>query len=247
MKNWRQLLGNERGTALALALIILVIITGLAVGLAAMGGVESRISAGQSAGSRARLLAESGIEYAYLSLAGGSFSPGTVLIPAGTILPGLTAASGTFGVTIRNDKTAGDMLRPGPRPSTTSARRPWTRMELVQSSRRTGTVDGATRAPYLAVSPSAGVLPLDAALTLPGVRADAHDQGRPMPEPDSARRIRCATTPSTGPGSRQTGRAPARRRERLPLKLGVATRTPRYLLCGQRRSTVEDGFDATRT
>ena len=70
MKNWRQLLGNERGTALALALIIMVIMTALAVGLAAMGGVESRISASQSAGSRARLLAESGIEYAFLSLAG---------------------------------------------------------------------------------------------------------------------------------------------------------------------------------
>ena len=98
MKNWRQLLGNERGTALALALIILVIMTALAVGLAAMGGVESRISASQSAGSRARLLAEAGIEYAFLSLAGVDFTTklaaGSTLIPAGTTLPGLTAASG---------------------------------------------------------------------------------------------------------------------------------------------------------
>ena len=56
MKRWRDLFCNERGTALALALIILVIMTGLAVGLATMGGVESRISASQSARTRARLL-----------------------------------------------------------------------------------------------------------------------------------------------------------------------------------------------
>ena len=120
MKNWRQLLGNERGTALALALIIMVIMTVLAVGLATMGGVESRISAGQSAGTRARLLAESGIEYAFLSLAGVPFTAtllaGAVLVPAGTTLPGLTAASGTFGVTIRNDIKVGDALLTGAAP-----------------------------------------------------------------------------------------------------------------------------------
>ena len=75
MKNWRQLLVNERGMALALALIIMVVMTALAVGLAMMGGVESRISASQSAGSRARLLAESGIEYAYPQPRGLSASP----------------------------------------------------------------------------------------------------------------------------------------------------------------------------
>ena len=82
MKNWRQLLGNERGTALALALIILVIMTGLAVGLATMGGVESRISASQSAGSRARLLAESGIEYALLETRGRRLRRGASFCPA---------------------------------------------------------------------------------------------------------------------------------------------------------------------
>ena len=140
MKNWRQLLGNERGTALALALIILVIMTALAVGLSTMGGVESRISASQSAGSRARLLAESGIEYALLSLAGINFTAklaaGSVLIPAGTTLPGLTAASGTFGVTIRNDITAGDILLTGAKPSDAPRARP--RRAATQRRTRTG-------------------------------------------------------------------------------------------------------------
>ena len=36
-----------------------------------------------------------------------------MLIPAGTTLPGLTAASGTFGVAIRNDINAGDGLLTG--------------------------------------------------------------------------------------------------------------------------------------
>ena len=104
MKNWRELLGNERGTALALAMIILVIMTALAIGLATMGGVEARISASQSASTRARLLAESGIEYGLLKLSGGvgggdfssKLAAGTSLgsnerslIPAGTTLPGL--------------------------------------------------------------------------------------------------------------------------------------------------------------
>ena len=172
MKNWRQLLVNERGMALALALIIMVIMTALAVGLAAMGGVESRISASQSAGSRARLLAESGIEYAFLSLAASDFTTkllaGSTLIPAGTTLPGLTAASGTFGVTIRNDINAGDALLTGAGALDTGSATLDLNGIVVLTS--TGTVDGATRIVVAVVQ--RGNLNINAALTLPGAQAD---------------------------------------------------------------------------
>ena len=185
MNRWRELLGNERGTALALALISLVIMTALAIGLATMGGVEARISAGQSASTRARLLAESGIEYALLSLAGVGFTdalqagtvtvdPDRVLIAAGTTLPGLGSGYGTFGVTIRNDINAGDNLMTGAAACATCA--PAETGNATSDSNgvviltSTGTVDGATRVVVAVVQ--RGNLGINAALTLPGVQAD---------------------------------------------------------------------------
>ena len=172
MRNWRELLDNERGTVLALALIVLVIMTALAVGLAAMGGVESRISASQSAGSRARLLAEAGIAYALPSLAGVDFNrtleAGPTLIPASTTLPGLTAASGTFGVTIRNDINESDALLTGVGARDAGTATLDTNGIVILTS--TGTVDGATRVVLAVVQ--RGKLNVEAALSLPGAQAD---------------------------------------------------------------------------
>ena len=235
MTNWRQLLGNERGTALALALIILVIMTGLAVGLATMGGVESRISAGQSAGSRARLLAESGVEYAFLKLAGGGFNvpllAGSVLIPAGTTLPGLTAASGTFGVTVRNDTTVGDTLLTGAATIDVAPGTATNDINGVLVLTSTGTVDGATR--VLVAVVQRGVLPLNAAMTLPGDQADTttdspcEDQSSNCANPqrtysiDGRDWLRTDTNTPTGTN---------------PRKLGIATAT------NATESTVENAF-----
>jgi hypothetical protein len=190
MKNWRQLLGNERGTALALALIILVVMTALAAGLLAMGGVESRISASQSAGSRARLLAESGIEYALLILADKNFSTtlaaGFTLIPD-TCLPvpvmPCDLALGKFNVTIRNDITAGDALLTGVAEDNTTIPAGTATLDrngvLILTS--TGIADGATRVIVAAVQ--RGVLNLNAAVTLPGVQADTTTDSR-CPNPN---------------------------------------------------------------
>ena len=250
MKNWRQLLGNERGTALALALIIMVIMTALAVGLAAMGGVESRISASQSAGSRARLLAESGIEYAFLSLAGTDFTTklaaGSTLIPAGTTLPGLTAASGTFGVTIRNDincrRRAPD--RGAARLDTAGTATLDQNGIVILTS--TGTVDGATRVVVAVVQ--RGVLNIDAALTLPGVQADTTTDS-PCPNPacppnplrnysiDGRDWTRADTTTPTGPNTAQAGYrhgAPAWSR---PWRARSATRYRRNFVQGENESS----------
>jgi len=229
MKNWRQLLGNERGTALALALIIMVIMTAVAIGLATMGGVESRISASQSASSRARLLAESGIEFALLSVAGSGFAPGTVLIPAGTPLPGLTTASGTFGVTIRNDKIIGDTLLTGAL-TLDDLGTDTVDMNGIVILTSTGTVDGATRVIVAVVQ--RGILPVNAALTLPGVKADTTTDSpcqNPSCPPNPLRNYsidgrdwkRADTTTPTGTN---------------PLKLGIATAS------NSTETTVENGF-----
>jgi Tfp pilus assembly protein PilX len=171
MTSWRELLGNERGTALALAMIILVIMTALALGLATMGGVESQISANQSAGARARQLAEAGIEFAFNSLANTDFSTklaaGATLVPAGTPLPGLTAAYGTFTVTIRNDINASDALLTGTAADPGTATLDTNGVVILTS---TGTAGGATRQITAVVKRA---LPtFNAALTMPGVQDD---------------------------------------------------------------------------
>jgi hypothetical protein len=232
MKRWRELLGNERGTALALAMIILVVITALAIGLATMGGVESQISASQSAGTRARLLAEAGIEYAFTQLAGIPFSTklapadagaaGSYLVPAGTTLPGLTAASGTFVVTIRNDIVAGDTLLTGAAALDTASAPAGTATLDVNGIvilTSTGTVDGATRVILAVVQ--RGNLGINGALTLPGLQADTTtDSPCPVPAcpPNPLRNYSIdgrdwKRTDTTGGGPTGTG----------GLKLGIAT------------------------
>jgi Tfp pilus assembly protein PilX len=249
MKRWRELLGNERGTAMALALIILVIMTALAVGLATMGGVEARISAGQSASTRARLLAESGIEYALLSLAGVDFTtklqagtvttdPQRALIAAGTTLPGLAAGYGTFGVTIRNDISAGDSLLTGAGASgcatcaATETGNATSDSNGVVILTSTGTVDGATRVVVAVVQ--RGTLGINAPLTLPGVQADTTTDSpcqTPACPPNPLRNYSI-----DGRDWRRTdGGSPS---ELNPLKLGIATGTGM-------ETTVENGFSDT--
>ena len=61
MKTWRKLLGNERGVALPLAMILLVVLTMLTLTFMSLGSVEPQISRNLSDGARARQLAESGM------------------------------------------------------------------------------------------------------------------------------------------------------------------------------------------
>ena len=255
MTRWRELLDNERGTALALAMIILVIMTALAIGLAAMGGVEARISASQSAATRARLLAESGIEYGLLKLGGGvgggdfssKLAAGTSLgsnerslIAAGTTLPGLSSAYGTIAVSIRNDINAGDNLltAAGSGCATCALSEAGTATSdtngvIIITS--TGTVDGATRTVTAVVQ--RGVLNINAALTLPGVQTDTTTDSpcqTPACPPNPLRNYsidgrdwrQADTTSPTGTAT---------------LKLGIATSTSPSSM----ESNVESAFDDT--
>ena len=122
MKTWRNLLGNERGVALPLAMILLVVLTMLTLTFMSLGAVEPQISRNLSDGARARQLAESGIEWGFNQLAGRDFNDVALLgsgtttggvncgagitckvLVIGQALPGLTTTAGTFTVVLRND------------------------------------------------------------------------------------------------------------------------------------------------
>src|SRR5262245_63206765 len=109
-----RLVGDDRGAALVLALMILVALAGLALALLSMSGFEPQISSNHSRTIRARYVAEAGLEYAYHVLAtdpdawndylaGATCSLGALLGPPALNLPGLSGAYGTFSVRIRND------------------------------------------------------------------------------------------------------------------------------------------------
>jgi hypothetical protein len=63
------LLDDERGVALPMALMTLVLLTTLMLALASISGMEPVIAANHLRGSQARVLAESGLEYALWALA----------------------------------------------------------------------------------------------------------------------------------------------------------------------------------
>ena len=199
MKTWHRLLGNERGVALPLAMILLMVLTMLTLTFMTLGSVEPQISRNLSDGARARQVSESGIEWAYNQLAGktfdsllGSTSPtptaapgacGTglscvVICPTGVActtagsgtqtLPGLTSASGTFIVTMRNDQIAADQGLIGAGNSVDGAANLDGNNVVILKS--TGSFNGASRTITAVIE--RGKLLFNAAVNLPGDQGD---------------------------------------------------------------------------
>jgi Tfp pilus assembly protein PilX len=180
---------DERGTALLLALIVLLILTGIVVAFLSASAFEPRISRNHNLTVRARFMAEAGIEYAYDMLAtrgdawndllaGATCSQGAVLGAASAPLPGLGSAYGTFTVRVRNDCDANDQTLTGTTPDTATgpcdavaaggATRDANCQVLVES---TGAIGGATRTISTVVSKIA-MPPVSGALAFSGLRAD---------------------------------------------------------------------------
>jgi Tfp pilus assembly protein PilX len=180
---------DERGAALLLALIILLILTGIVVAFLSASTFEPRISRNHNLTVRARYLAEAGIEYAFDTLAtrldawndllaGATCSQGVVLGTASVPLPRLGSAYGSFTVRIRNDCEADDQALTGTRPDTTTgacdavaaggATRDANCKVVVTS---TATIGGATRTIATVVSKIA-MPPVSGALAFSGLRAD---------------------------------------------------------------------------
>lgn len=172
---------DQGGVVLPLALFALVMLTGLLVVFLTMGGMETSVAANLDDVTRARYVAESGLEWAFdqlvlaaalpngwnnlLSTNGGQMATGMTL-------PGFAATFGTFSVTVRNDNLANDNLLTGqavdPGGPTTD-----TNNAVIVTS--TGTHNGVTRQIQQVVSHPDLTLP--GGVNLPGVGTNTSFSG----------------------------------------------------------------------
>ena len=172
---------NERGMALPLVLLVVMIVGALGVGMLSVGGMEPQISRNLGDTARARALADSGVDWAFNTLVatanwGGLLAGATCangVTPAGwpnnAPLPGAVAANGTFTVTIRNDCQAADNTLTGAAVEAAANGATDTNGILILTSR--GTVNGAVRNVQVVVRRD--LLPsLPGAINLPGAQAD---------------------------------------------------------------------------
>jgi len=206
----RALMRDQRGVALPLALISLLILTMLVLTVLNLGAVEPTISRNLSDTARARHLAEAGIEWAFdcmadqdlsqflagpdnvqdnaddqlaTSVAGqniaaqmdNAFCPNS---PAPGALPGLTTATGTFSVTIRNDSIgatggyAGDQVLTG---VAIDAGGKFVDTNGIVIVTATGSFGTATR--QITAVVSRNTLIINGAVNLPGMQADTYMNG----------------------------------------------------------------------
>lgn len=202
-------LRDQRGVALPLALIALLILTMLVLTVLNLGAVEPQISKNLSATAQARHMAEAGIEWAFDCLADqdlNAFFAGPDGIQGNTddllptsppgqdvaarmdatfcpnspppgALPGLTAAAGTFAVTIRNDSIAAQGFYPGDQILTGQAvdgggKYADTNGLVILTA--TGTFGTATRQVTAVIQRN--TLSINAPVSLPGFQADTYMQ-----------------------------------------------------------------------
>jgi Tfp pilus assembly protein PilV len=206
----RAFMRDQRGVALPLALIALLILTMLVLTVLNLGAVEPTISRNLSDTARARQLAEAGIEWAFdcmadqdlstflagpdnvqnnaddqlaTSVAGQNIAARMdntfcVNSPAPGALPGLTAATGTFSVTIRNDSIgagggyAGDQVLTGVAVDGGGKFVDTNGIVIVTA---TGTYGTATR--QITAVLSRNTLTINGAANLPGMQADTYMNG----------------------------------------------------------------------
>jgi Tfp pilus assembly protein PilX len=191
-----KLVRDESGVALPLAMILLMVLTLLTITFMSLGAVEPQISKNLSDGARARQLAESGLEWAMSAqianndlngptLLGGTMTSGGScgtgvscrVLASSQAMPGLTSASGTFAVTLRNDlnTNAADQQLIGTGVTRDSAANNDLNGVVILSA--TGTYSGASRTITAVVQ--RGNLNINAALSLPGVQTDTFTDAPP--------------------------------------------------------------------
>ena len=129
MRKTRALLNNEQGVALVLAVMVLLVLTGILLAFLSVSALEPQISRNVADTARARYLAEAGVEIGFNLLvntgdATQSFTPalagatGTnpwvTLVNNGT-LSGVTTGGTAAATTIRPATPRSPDSRPGPR------------------------------------------------------------------------------------------------------------------------------------
>jgi Tfp pilus assembly protein PilX len=174
---------DERGVALVLTLLVLLVLGGLLAAYLGVSTLEPQISRNLADASRARHLAEAGIERGFNVLVATTDAAGgwsDLLASATTArpwvaLPGLTnaaigaAGAGTFSVSIRNDNGAADTPLTGLSATTrpvmdTSPTADDNKTIIVRSI---GTFNGVTKTVEVVVQ-RAALPPLAGAINIPG-------------------------------------------------------------------------------
>ena len=193
MNRARAILQDERGVAVVVAMIALMALTALGLAFLAVSMYEPQISRSLADSTRARYIAEAGLESAYDTLisntnwdgllAGASCTTGSVIGTVASAMPGLTAASGTYTVRIRNDCQANDSLITGVTVENIANATNDTNDHVILTS--TGTFGTATRTINVVVvrvanllspnSPASGQI--NAALSFPGYESDTRFTG----------------------------------------------------------------------
>jgi len=175
---------SPRGVALVMALLVLLSLSALVLAFLTMSWLEPMISQNLADATAARMLADSGIDLVFDTLAATADwsaviasapsrsclvgDPGLVLIPPGTPLPGQTASRGTFGVRVRNDCQPGDDKLTGAAIETGRPTSDGNGRLVLQS---TGVKNTAART-ISVVAIRATLFDLDAALSFPGRQAN---------------------------------------------------------------------------
>lgn len=190
---------NERGIAIPLTLIALLVLTTLTVGLLALAGVEPQVSRNLADATQARFAAEAGLEWAFAWVASSADWNVTFLnsvtapaiqvwlmpsdathaqnwvrttTPSGpSAIPSLPPGRGGFTVTLRNDTLAADLTITGTA-ADTSASLDQNGAVVVTSI---GSAGQATRVLRGAIKRP--WLEFPAALTFPGNEAEANFNG----------------------------------------------------------------------
>jgi Tfp pilus assembly protein PilX len=196
MRNWRTtLLGNERGVALVLALMMLLALTGLLLAFLSVSSLEPQISRNLADTARARYLAEAGLEVGFATLvntgdamqsftpavaSGTSGAPWVTLVNNGTIAnvtSGGSAAeaafAGTFTVIVRNDSQTADSALTGQAAGANAvpAETDSADSNKIVIMRSSGTFNGATKTIEVVVR-RAPLPPFPGAVNLPGLQTD---------------------------------------------------------------------------
>jgi Tfp pilus assembly protein PilX len=231
MRRRRNTLRNERGIALVLAIVVLLCLTGIMFAFLSVGSLEPQISKNLVDASRARYLAEAGIERGFnvlVATADGSNSWSGLLGAATAAspwvaVPGLTnqtlpdaASGGTFSVIIRNDNGADDTPITGMSAATnpTMDSSPTADDNKTVIMRSTATVSSVTKTIEVVVR-RVMLPPFPGAVNIPGWQSDVYIS---TPNFDFDGRDYACTAPGTGCDAAENWSVNGAN----PLKYGVA-------------------------
>ena len=180
---------NEKGVALPLALFALVMLSGLLLAFLSMSAMEPEIAANLGDVTRARYVAESGIEWAFDQLASnpnwnqillgpdnasGTADDGLMTLAGGQTLPAPlnNAAFGIFSAQVRNDNQVGDLALTGqPIDGGVVGGNPTNDTNGVVILTASGTYRGVTRQIQVVLR-RLNLPPFPGAYSMPGVQSD---------------------------------------------------------------------------